>query len=298
MTDSSLPAAAQSTAALPHRRAFGAGVALILLGVIWITGLLEPLSGWLGGQRLQASNAAYIEQVQANAAAELATLGAVLAVVDVVASVEVGFNFVASAHIGIGHALESLRLLLTHALEALALSTAAFEVLSLLLSISDAVSGTLFALALISIGALCLARAFAVTDRLHDLIEDAALLSSALFLIAYIVLPYSIQVSAWCSSEITYALHAATRDGLAALHSDVVERATQAKTAADWTAKGTAVSAYEHVANDLPQKTKAAADLLWSFWARMITHALVIPLLSALVLKMLTHRLLRLALSR
>ncbi|MEP5151421.1 hypothetical protein [Planktotalea sp.] len=272
------------------------GLAFIFLGCLWFSGALNSLAPFLGGQELNDSNVAYIDTVQTQAVKELTTLGAILAVVDVVASVEVGFNFVASAEIGIGHAIQSFALLLRQAMDALVLSTAAFEVLTLLLAISNAVSGPIFAISLICFGALCVVRNFAALPRLHTLVEGVTFTAISLFLLTYIIVPYSIQISAWCSMEITHALHAATRDGLSALDADIVERATNTSTPQDWTKRGTAIAAYEHLSNDLPQKVKSAAWLIWAFWARVLIHAVAIPILVAFVLRQIFHHVLKTAL--
>ncbi|MGH1579309.1 hypothetical protein [Planktotalea sp.] len=274
------------------------GIALFVVGLVWFTGVLDPLAQFLGGQQLNESNQAYIQSVQAGAVKELATLGAILAVVDVVSSVELGFNFVASANVSVGHAIHSLGLLLNQGVDALVLSTAAFEVLTFLLAISNAVSGTIFAFAMIGLGLLLIARGMGAEAKLTALLEDVAFIAIALFLFTYIIVPYSIQISAWSSLEITHALHTSTREGLAALHSDIVERATDASSAKEWVKKGTALSAFDHLSNDLTQKVEAAGSLVWSFWARVLTHAILVPLFVGLVLKLVLHRVLKFVVSQ
>ncbi len=274
------------------------GAVLIALGFLWFTGALNPLSALLGGAALEESNAAYIKSVQAQSVKELVTMGAMLAVVDVISSVEVGFNFVATAEVSIGHALKTFALLLQRAADALMLSTAAFEVVAILLAIAKAISGPLFALSLICLGLLQVSRSFDALANVHRLIHEVTFIVISLFLFSYIILPYSIQISAWCSQEITHALHTATREGLAALETDIVRRSVDAPTPQEWTHKGTTIAAYDHLSHDLPQKVKSAAWLIWAFWARFLVHAILIPLLVVVVLRQFIHRVLRAAMPR
>jgi hypothetical protein len=265
------------------------GVALIAAGLAAAFGLASlPVDEGA----LARSNAAYLQTARDAAVADLATLGAIKGVLDIVASARIGFDFLVSADVGVGQGLSALATLVDDAMAAVTLSIAANEALALTLAAAQALTGTLGTAAAFSAG-LCLCVAAARMDRLARIFGEIARIFLLGLFAAHVALPYAVQITGWVALGASDIVHGHVGEGLAALHRDIVGQAAGATRFGDWSDKNAVSAAYDHLNHDIVQKIQATASVSWMHYARAAVFGVAFPLLLVVILHFAADRLLR-----
>ena len=253
-------------------------------------GLLSPLSSWFNGGHLSQNNETFIITEQQALSKDLALVMAILGTVNVVESLDVGFNFLISAQIGVGNTLNGFAIILERAVETILATIITLEFLAIMLRSSAELAGIGFTLTAFSVGMALMFNTMPNARRVRSITSKIAQLVTACFFVLYLVLPYSVQTVAWLSAKNGHLTYHTARSGLDALHEDLVVRPSKTPTIKQWTEHGTAPAVYNHVTKNLHLKIEAGAHLIWKYSAHMIVYFLILPALFSLLGFFIIHR--------
>ncbi|MEL7466622.1 MAG: hypothetical protein AAFN79_21290 [Pseudomonadota bacterium] len=254
------------------------GLALIGAGVCVLLGVAPSLEAATGGDRIIASNIAYLEAARNAAAADFADIAAMLAIVDIVASTEVGFDFLVSASVEAGQALAALARVLEWAAAITALSAAASEALLILTHVAAAAAQPLLGAAVAALGAYAAARAVGADPRLSRVARRVATLSVTAFLLCHIAAPYAVQMGALASNTaMTLSLNEA-RSGLAAAHRDVAAASDDASLS-EWGKRAAVTDSYASLRKHASEQRDNVFEFVAAKAATTLTAHVITPLL-------------------
>ncbi len=239
---------------LPVFLRIGAAAAIGVLFLLIQAGVFDGLAGSLGGTQIEDENIGYLQDARDASVDDLIVLSEVLAVLEIIDSASIGFDFFVSADVQVGQGLASLTNGVERALEIAALSAAASEGLIALSLIAQFVTAYLLDAALIALAAYLFVSAISRLHAFTRLARVVAEVFAVLFLVAYLIIPYSIHLSGWVATNAVSALHQESRDKLTALHGDVTGKSVQSDEFDGWSKDDQVKSGFERITSNLTHK--------------------------------------------
>lgn len=256
---------------------------------------LDPVRSWASsavGAELAQANRALIDEARTTSLRDLALLAEILALLDVVQTAQIGFDFIVSAQIEAGRAIGPVVRGAEFAAMGAAAGVAVYEAIDLVLATARAVSPAILQVAL-AVGAL-----FLVVQPLHVAhplrgIADALLrISAGLFLVLFLVLPYSVHLAGQLAAQVPIADYQRHARAPAHLH-DALTSTRDMPGFDGWSDKDVAKRYFEALSTDLPHASGQLHSYAIETAALNFGLAVVVPLLLVWAGTHIVRRLLR-----
>lgn len=267
----------------------------VLLGVLISVSDLMRLGAWAGGARITAANDAFLADAAQEGLKETLLLAEVSALLDVLGSTDLGIELIVSVDVQAGGVLSSLSRAIEAALAASAAATVSAHALQFVNSIADHLSAELFVALVWAVAGWMILRILPVARHLRNLGRALTEAIAVVFIISYLVIPYSINVTGWLGGAIAGSLQPDTETAVEYFHSATFKDGSLNTDLDFWTRSSNVKSAYEGLVSDLPDKVSALTLYAVRKLAHLTVVGVVFPVMVVLGLGLLGRRLVAVA---
>lgn len=259
--------------------------AILLVGLaaasMW--GLFDSYSSALGLDGIDEQNRRYLHAAREDVDRDAVALAEILAILSVVGSIEIGFTFLADAHVTIGRTISSLILTIEQALLTSVFAGAVVEVLLLLTSLARRLAAPLFSAALVSV-AIYVLLSMTPARRATEVSRAFCQTVVSLFFVAHLLVPYSIQVSGWAASSMLATASQDHRENIENFSDETRVALGHVTEVSAWKAADEMASALEAATSDAGQKSHVVRRYhVWRI-AHSTVFGVAVPILSFLLL--------------
>jgi hypothetical protein len=265
-------------------RLFQPGLAILLIGlaIVCFVAWLNGGGGLFFDQTIELSNKSILKEARTAATTDLVTLAAILGVVEVVSSTEIGVDFLISASVEVGQSLSTLVRVLELSISAIVFSAVLSELYLFVIAVAAALNGLFLSAALCSAGLFIILRLTAVSTHFLSVFRTIVIMAFMAFTSTHLVIPYTIQINGWIVSELAGQNIQTQRKGLNDVH-DVIAQQAKAETIKDWGKKSIVKNTFQHLHVNIVQKIEAIARFMWSTMAHALLFGLILPILILIV---------------
>lgn len=254
-----------------------AGLAALLLVLIQ-TGMFDGFATALGGTQIEVDNIGYLTDARDAAANDFLILSEIFAVLEVIASADVGFDFFVSASVQVGQALAGLSTAIENALLVSAAAAASAEALLAISSIAQFLSQPLLCVALALLAAYFILSAFHRVHTVSRTVRSMTEIVSVLFLVVHLIVPYSIHLSGWIATNAVASLHEESRSRLQSLHGDITDHTIIADGFDSWSKDDQVKAGFERVSKNVTHKIDAVGLYSVRQFTSAVLLGIVLPL--------------------
>ncbi|MEM6662406.1 MAG: hypothetical protein AAF666_09540 [Pseudomonadota bacterium] len=259
------------------------GFLILLFATAAGYGVLDGVTPELGGDEIITTNHAFLVAALNASGDDQIILTELLAILSIVQSAELGFDFFVSANIDVGQALTALTTSIERAWLAVAATAVITELLIGLAAIADAMTPVFFVIAFAATGAYFLALA-ACTSHLKHVFRSLAEVASSILLVAHLLIPYSIQVSAMATQTVIAGVTSERRESMHHMHGELSALTQTGHDFAGWSEKDQAESAYHVLRKDIVHRVGLVQRFAIELIAHILLTGLVLPLASFAIL--------------
>lgn len=263
---------------------------LLLAIVVSIPGLMS-LGEWAGARRITDMNDTFLNDAAHEGLKETLLLREVSALLEVLKSTDLGIELIVSVDVQAGGVLSSLTGAIESALAASAAATVGAHALQYVNSIADQVSVVLFIALIWAVVGWMILRMLPVAGLVRLLGRGFTEAIAVLFLISYLVVPYSIHLTGWLSETVAGSLQPDTEAAVEQFHSATFQDGSLNTDLSFWTRSGNVKSIYEDLTNELPDKVSALTVYAVRKFAHLTIVGVVFPMMVVLGLGLLGRRL-------
>jgi hypothetical protein len=189
---------------------------------VWVAGLFPDLGTLAGGEAIIAANEAYLDEARRAALQDSLLLGEVLALLEVLRSTDLGLELIVSVDVQAGQALSALTAAVERAMGAALTATVLTEALIWLNRIGDLVALWALRFGAMALAVRMLLRILGAGALLRSLFRRLSEVLVLVFLLGYLVLPYSINLGGALSDSAVGALASDTATTPDRLHTDIL----------------------------------------------------------------------------
>ncbi len=257
-----------------YRLLFGIGFA-VLFFLLQIDAVHRFSASFIE-QELTRQNLAYLSHVERESRGNLIKLAEIFAVLKVIESGQVGISFIIDAQVRVGRALAAFSDLVERGIVVSVVAASAAVGLKGLVRLADVVSPILFKLALPLLATYFIAASISSAHLVTIVSRVLSEAIVALFLTAYLLIPYSIHGTGWLSQQITADLKQEGREHLNHIHQELTQgkqRKARLKERAEH-----AIHEFERTAVHVPQKVSAMSLFLIRHVAATIIEGVLFPI--------------------
>lgn len=268
--------------------------ALLIVIVLPVSALLQ-FGNATGAGRITAANEAYLTDAAQDGLKEILLLGEVTALLDVLQSTDFGIELIVSVDVRAGGVLSSLANAAEWALGAAAAATVTTHALQFINGIADQVSAGLLVGLLWSVIIWMALRILPAADAMRGVARGITETFAVLFLISYLFIPYSINITGWLSQTAAGRLHVDTGTVVENLHGSTFKDGNLNTDLSFWTRSENVKSAYEQLTGDLPDKTSSLTRYTIEKFAHLLVVGILFPFTVLLVFCLMGRRLMKVA---
>ncbi len=257
----------------------GLAMALIAIVVVLQNETARDWGAALISNQIEAENAAYLDVAREAALHDMIVLAEVLAVLEIVESASIGFEFFVSAEIGAGKGISPLTRAVEWGLLGAGIGVLLYEAIALALIAASAVAPILFQLMLLSTALALLAAPLHKNHILRSLLGIAARVTTLAFLTVFLLLPYSVNIAGSLAALIpleSYQPHDNAPDNL---HAHLVADSEGPPGFDTWTSRDVAQRFYASISSNLRHSVSQIKIYAIKSLAMDMLIGLVLPLL-------------------
>lgn len=258
---------------------FGLALALIAIVLILQGEAARDWGASLISDQIEAENIAYLESARLAAMHDMIVLAEVLAVLEIIESASIGFEFFVSAEIGAGKGISPLTRAVEWGLLGAGIGVLLYEAISLSLIAASAIAPLLFKAMLLSTALALLAAPLHRSHILRSLLGMAARMTTFGFLTAFLLLPYSVNIAGSLVTMIpleSYQPHDNAPDNL---HAHLVAQSDGPPGFDTWTSRDVAQQFYASISSNLRHSVSQIKVYAIKSLAMDMLIGLVLPLL-------------------
>ncbi len=277
------------------REILAALVALLLVLTLGASDLMGAGSK-MGAGRITDANETYLADASSEALRDTLMLGEVAALLEVLKSTDLGVQLIVSVDVQAGGVLSSLTTAVDWALGAAAAAAVSAEALTFLNSVADQVSAVLLLAALVVFALWMILRLAPVAAVFRSMGRALTEGMVVLFLMTYLVLPYSINVGGWLGETVAGSIAPDTDVAVEQFHGATFKSSGLNTDLNFWSNSGNVRSVYEDLTDELPDKVSSLTSYAVQSLAHLIVVGLMFPLLVVIGLGLICRRLAQLSL--
>lgn len=259
---------------------------------VWVAGLFADLGTLVGGEAILAANEAYLDEARRAALQDSLLLGEVLALLEVLRSTDLGLELIVSVDVQAGQALSALTAAVERAMGAALAATVLTEALIWLNRIGDLVALWALRSGAMALAVWMLLRILGAGALLRSLFRRLSEVLVLVFLLGYLVLPYSISLGGALSESAAGALASDTATTPDRLHTDILGGHGLSTDLSFWSKSGNVRASYETLTSDLADKVSAMSLYGVERLAHLLIVGVLFPAAVALVLLVVAWRIL------
>ncbi|WP_296425596.1 hypothetical protein [Yoonia sp.] len=264
-----------------------AAVCVASAALLWLLATTGTYVLGQSGSAIVAQNTSYLQDASRDGLQDMLLIAEILGLLEVLSTTEVGLTVVVSVSAEAGQALSAL----THVMErVLGVATLATGTAEAMLGLNRAAAAASFGLAQLSLGlgaGYFVFRGLNIHNRLQHLAHTLVRMATMLFLIAYLVIPYSINASGWLANQIA---EPGDPSAVQVMHDRTVKRNLSNDPLKYWSDAEHLTRGFKDTINDLPQKL----SLMTTHYLGTLIHLLLVgigfPLLAAALMILVIRR--------
>jgi hypothetical protein len=218
-------------------------------------------------------------------------LGEVAALLEVLSSTDIGIELIVSVDVQAGGVLSSLTRALEWALAASTSATIGSHALKFVNAIADQVSANIIIILAWAVIAWMVLRIVPAAPTVRRMTRSIAEVLAVLFMISYLIIPYSINLTGWLSQSVSGSLDPDAETVVESFHGATFTDGGINTDLGFWTRGQNVKSAYEDVTNELPDKVSALMSYTVQKFAHLLIVGVLFPLSVLLMLAVLGRRL-------
>jgi hypothetical protein len=269
---------------------------LIALGAL-IFGLLVSAADLLnlgeqtGADHITQANDAYLTDAANEGLKETLLLGEVAALLEVLGSTDIGIELIVSVDVQAGGVLSNLTRAIEWALAASTSATIGAHALKFVNAIADQGSANIVITLAWAVIAWMILRIVPAARTVRRMARSIAEILAVLFVISYLIIPYSINLTGWLGQTVSGSLAPDTETVVETFHGATFTDGGLQTDLGYWTRGKNVKSAYESVTSELPDKVSALMSYTVQKFAHLVIVGVLFPLSVLLLLAVLGRRL-------
>jgi len=267
--------------------AIGALIFVILVSAADLLNLGEQT----GAGHITLANDAYLADAAKEGLKETLLLGEVGALFEVLSSTDIGIELIVSVDVQAGGVLSSLTRALEWAVAASMSATIGAHALKFVNAIADQVSANIVIALAWAVIAWMILRIVPAARTVRRMARSIAEVLAVLFVISYLIIPYSINLTGWLSQTVSGSLDPDTETIVETFHGATFTDGGLQTDLGYWTRGKNVKSAYENVTNELPDKVSTLRSYTVQKFAHLLIVGVLFPLGVLLMLAVLGRRL-------
>jgi len=262
---------------------FPLAIAALLLALLLfsISPASDPVGKFFAHQSILNENAQYLKASAKQSEENVLKLAEIFALLETIQSTQIGISLIVKLQIEVGQAVAAFSNIVEQGIVVSTLSSAAAYTLLALDKIASFLSPWLFKLALLLVSIFLVCYSFSRKQYITGFSLLAAELAVILFLVAHLIIPYTIHINGWLATEVTSELTKNSQTKMTDLHAYVVD-ANGKKSLRKRAEHATKV--LERVVIDIGKKIEIATSYAIRHIVSSIIEALIMPLVIFLAL--------------
>ena len=267
------------------------GLIALTLAMVTSTSDLLNLAQITGSERIIAVNTIYLEAAANDGLQDTLLLSELAALLEVIKSTDFGIELIVSVDVQIGEVLSSLTKAIEWAVVAAAAATIAAHALQFVNAVSDSLSPIFLIATLWAVVLWMIMRLLPCAQLLKSASRTIVETLCVLFLLSYLVMPYTINITGWLSQDLSQGLQTSTASTVQRFHEDTFQGGSLKTDLSYWTNSSNVRSAYDEVTSDLQDKVSALTRYALERVANLVIIGLFFPLTVIAILSFVLRRL-------